>query len=115
MIEKKTGKINKKTNQGEMFAVYTIKGYVCVCVCSVKMEKKRSKSIEKWKKYMNEQFPENMLKLNKRKANEDPTLIHSLSDREKETWDFGSSLSRQSRGKQHSDVSVGVPYGAPVR
>lgn len=30
MIEKKTGKINKKTNQGEMFAVYTIKGYVCV-------------------------------------------------------------------------------------
>ena len=56
-----------------------------------------------------------MLKLNKRKANEDPTLIQSLSDREKETWDFGSSLSRQSRGKQHSDVSVGVPYGAPVR
>ena len=41
--------------------------------------------------------------------------ISHLSDREKETCDFGSSLCRQGRRKQHSDVSVGVPYETPVR
>ena len=56
MIFLKKGKVNKKANEGKIFAVYTIKGCVsvCVCVCSVKMEKKSSNSIEKWTKYMNE-------------------------------------------------------------
>lgn len=84
MIFLKKGKVNKKASQGKIFAVYTIKGCVsvCVCVCSVKMEKKSSKSIEKWTKYMNEQFSENMLKINKRKANENPTLTHFLPIRQ---------------------------------
>lgn len=49
---------------------------------------------------MNEEVPENMLKLNKRKANEDPTLIHFLPIRQKkETWDFSAaSLSDKVEG-----------------
>lgn len=81
---------------------------------NIKVEKKNSKSIGKWAKYVNGQFSENMLKLNyKRKANWNHTLIHFPAIRlgkRKPKILVAHSVSKII-GKQHSDVTMDIQYG----